>query len=666
MMEDNCGRDLTADELLKILQTEEVTNQNAEMVATQAAEITNNTDTLTATGLETVSEILQDIASVDSVDVEVTKLVVDVVSNMADTSDDELQMAQEMSGAVSRAVQSMEEQFINVEIQENERLTVTKPNVAAVVDDVEPDESQDGFSVLLTVTGVGDTISTDDLRLEQGDTTRNQIVPPEASIFLPSEVVVNAGTTRFFATGFRDPSLFPFSFRNENNTEHNRTVRNTEFNRIVNSRVISASFGNQVIENLDEPVIISFMPLIENATNPICAFWDFDANDGTGNWSTRGCRLSNSSTDERPECECDHLTNFGILMDIYGGSAISVQVDFILKIISYVGCCMSIWGVLVTILTYAFNRKLRDRKPNQILISLCCALLGLYVTFVVMITFDTERRVEEVEPLPCCILAGFLHYFMLASLFWMGVEGYNMHMMFVRVLNTYLPYFLRKASLVAWGCPLLIVAITAGVTRQAYAETDYCFLTRWPLIGGVLVPVGLIMIFNLAVFARVIRRLNKTVKGRMIDETEKRQRLRRLQNAICILLLMGLTWALGYLSIISPASEAVLAVFTVLNSLQGYFIFMLYCVRQPLVRRIWRSQFQCCLPESMRASSFGFTSDSSSTVKNSTGRLLQSGGKRKAKQSNNSSSQGFRPQSVEVTLPERMRRMPNQNQGFDS
>ncbi|XP_071484275.1 adhesion G-protein coupled receptor G6-like [Diadema antillarum] len=624
------------------------------MVASEAAEITENTDTLTAAGLETVSEILQDIASVDSVDVEVTVSVVDIVSNMADTSDDELQMAQEMSGAVSRAVRSMEEQFINVELPEDEPLTVTEPNVAAVIDDVEPEESQDGFSVLLTVTGDNDTIATDDLRLEQGDTTESQSVLPEASLFVPGEVVASADATRVFVTGFRDPSLFPSSFQN---------VNNGDFNRTINSRIIAASIGDQVIENLVQPVRASFTPLVENATNPICVFWDFDANNGTGNWSTRGCSLSNSSTDERPECECNHLTNFGILMDIYGGSAISDQVDFILEIISYVGCCMSIWGLLVTILTYVFNRKLRDRKPNQILISLCCALLGLYVTFVLMITFDTARGVEEVEPIPCCILAGFLHYFMLASLLWMGVEGYNMHIMFVRVLNTYLPYFMRKASLVAWGCPVLVVAISAGATRQMYAETDYCFLTLWPLVGGVLVPVGLIMIFNLVVFVRVIRRLNKTVKGRMMDDTEKRRRLRRFQNAICILLLMGLTWALGYLSIIRPASEAVLAMFTVLNSLQGYFIFMLYCVRQPQVRRIWRSQFQCCLPESKRASSFA---NNSSSVKNSSGRLLQSGGKRKAKQSNNLGSQGFLPESVEVTLPERMRRMPNQNEGFDS
>ncbi|XP_071481086.1 adhesion G-protein coupled receptor G6-like [Diadema antillarum] len=540
------------------------------------------------------------------------------------------------------------------------------------VDDVEAEEILAGFSVLLTVTGANETITTDDLRLEQGDATnltKNQSHLPEASIFVPGEVVANMNTTRVIATGFRDPSLFPFSFKNENNTEDNRTVGNTVYNRTINSRILGASIGNRVIERLKQPVRISFTPLIQNGTNPICVFWDYEANNGTGNWSTRGCRLSNSSPDERPECECDHLTNFGILMDLYGGSAVSDPIDSTLEIISYFGCCMSIWGLLATILTYVINKKLRDRKPNQILISLCCALLGLYVTFVLLLSFDNEREMEEAvtnkpATLPCSILAGFLHYFMLASLFWMGVEGYNMHVLCVRVFNTYMPYFLIKASLVAWGCPLLIVAITAGATGATYAAPNHCFLTRSPLIGGVLVPVGVIMAFNVVVFVRVMRRLNKSVKGRVVDETEKRQRLRRFQNAICILLLMGLTWALGYLSFIRRANEAVIAVFAVLNSLQGSFIFVLYCVRQPQVRGIWRSQFQCCLPRSSDAVTSKFdtsTDHTSSTPKDNSETLISFS----AKQSMVGYRSTFHPESIEMTVTERTPRLIFPNEGFE-
>ena len=105
----------------------------------------------------------------------------------------------------------------------------------------------------------------------------------------------------------------------------------------------------------------------------------------------------------------------------------------------------------IFLFSFSSLRKLRDRKPNQILLSLCCALLGLYVVFIVMISVDTERHVTELSPLPCAILAAFLQYFILAAIFWMAVEGYNMHNLLVLVRNYYLPRFMKKASLVAWG-----------------------------------------------------------------------------------------------------------------------------------------------------------------------------------------------------------------------
>ena len=96
-------------------------------------------------------------------------------------------------------------------------------------------------------------------------------------------------------------------------------------------------------------------------------------------------------------------------------------------------------------------RNLRRKQPNKILLNLCAALIGLYTTFVIMIAIDTKRNQAEVGLIPCSILAALLHYFTLASLFWMGVEGVNMYLLFVRVVNSYVERFMLKASLVAWG-----------------------------------------------------------------------------------------------------------------------------------------------------------------------------------------------------------------------
>ena len=58
------------------------------------------------------------------------------------------------------------------------------------------------------------------------------------------------------------------------------------------------------------------MSIFQNAsaehTSSDCVFWDFDALDGRGDWSSEGCWY-NGSQDGRIICMCDHMTNFAVL-----------------------------------------------------------------------------------------------------------------------------------------------------------------------------------------------------------------------------------------------------------------------------------------------------------------------------------------------------------------
>ncbi|XP_030847138.1 adhesion G-protein coupled receptor G6-like [Strongylocentrotus purpuratus] len=405
------------------------------------------TETISTEGLEIVADILEDITEIVSTDVQVTESIVDIASNIADLPEEELEMAEDESGAPSRVVISLEAQLAVVEVI-HETLRIVEPNIAAEVLDVTMDEISQGITVFVSATSDGESISEDHFQVAEGDLTQEPgALEAQATLFIPSVLAdrFSGVTGRLVITTHLDTALF----RDNGLTELNRNRNQTGFTRELNSRIIAASINNEAIEDLEETVMIAFTPINPNGTNATCVSYDFDNNQ----WSTRGCEKTSNGSIDRITCECNHLTNFGILMDIYGLEGLSPQADFILEIISYVGCCMSILGLVITILTYALNKKLRDRKPNQIILSLSSSLLCLYIVFLVMISVDTERGVEEIPPLPCSILAGFLHYFTLSSLFWIGVEGYNMHILFVRVLNTYLPQFMRKASLVAWGEP---------------------------------------------------------------------------------------------------------------------------------------------------------------------------------------------------------------------
>ena len=87
-------------------------------------------------------------------------------------------------------------------------------------------------------------------------------------------------------------------------------------NKIVrkNSFVIAGSVKGGEIRNLTDPVVTAYYPL-DKAINEsaACVFWDFGLKRGLGDWSGDGCYYK-GTTDGLVTCNCNHLTNYAILM----------------------------------------------------------------------------------------------------------------------------------------------------------------------------------------------------------------------------------------------------------------------------------------------------------------------------------------------------------------
>lgn len=115
------------------------------------------------------------------------------------------------------------------------------------------------------------------------------------SINIPAKAIgqaTNLSTVRMVSIGFRSSSLFP-------------STEQTEW-------VIYSSLGDTEksleINSLEEPVQITNDMTVEKTIPRLeCAFWDFKISD----WSREGCILNGTSP---ATCQCDHLTNFAILV----------------------------------------------------------------------------------------------------------------------------------------------------------------------------------------------------------------------------------------------------------------------------------------------------------------------------------------------------------------
>ncbi|XP_029787289.1 adhesion G protein-coupled receptor E2-like isoform X2 [Suricata suricatta] len=62
-------------------------------------------------------------------------------------------------------------------------------------------------------------------------------------------------------------------------------------------------------------------------------------------------------------------------------------------------------------------------------------------------------------------------------------------------------------------------------------------------------------------------------------------------KAIAQLFILGCTWCLGMLQV-GPAAHVMAYLFTIINSLQGVFIFLVYCLLSQQVREQYRKWFR--------------------------------------------------------------------------
>ena len=79
----------------------------------------------------------------------------------------------------------------------------------------------------------------------------------------------------------------------------------------LDSFVIAGHIKGSPVANLKKPVKIVFPSFSQgNGNRALCSFWNFSL----GDWSQKGCWLQSVLDDGRVLCNCNHMTNFAMLM----------------------------------------------------------------------------------------------------------------------------------------------------------------------------------------------------------------------------------------------------------------------------------------------------------------------------------------------------------------
>uniref|UniRef100_A0A8C8ZJ02 Adhesion G protein-coupled receptor E3 n=1 Tax=Prolemur simus TaxID=1328070 RepID=A0A8C8ZJ02_PROSS len=350
----------------------------------------------------------------------------------------------------------------------------------------------------------------------------------------------------------------------------------------LNSQVVSAAIGPKRNTSLSKFVTLSFQHVKMNPSNKkaFCVYWK--STEQGGHWSRDGCLLIQVKG-SHTICNCSHLSSFAVLMTFT-----TQEEDPVLTVITYVGLGLSLLCLLLAALTFLLCKAIQNTSTSlHLQLSLC-----LFLAHLLFLT-----AMDRTEPkVLCAVVAGALHYLYLASFTWMLLEGLHL---FLTARNLTVVNYSSMNRLMKWlmfpvgyGVPAVIVAVCAASKPHLYGTPDHCWLNLdQGFIWGFLGPVCAIFCVNLVFFLLVLWILKRKLSS-LNSEVSTIQNKRMLTlKATFQLFILGCTWCLGILQV-GPAAQVMAYLFTIINSLQGFFIFLVYCILSQQVRKQYQKWFR--------------------------------------------------------------------------
>ncbi|KAL7872621.1 hypothetical protein SRHO_G00076040 [Serrasalmus rhombeus] len=369
-------------------------------------------------------------------------------------------------------------------------------------------------------------------------------------------------------------TLFTSVFRFPNFTKDakNRTVLNNE--------VYSIDMGTK-ITNLTNTISFIFRSVKKKDATLRCQSWD--GNGSKPNWITDGCNTT--ETGDNVTCECVHLTFFAVLMVPNPTETISSTDLSNLTYITSIGCGLSIFFLGVALFMHFLLRRSRQSDSVHILINLFVSLVLLNLTFL-----TNEYVANTGNLIGCKLMAGFMHYCLLTSFTWFGLEALHLCLQLGRN-STPIKHYLTKICIAGWAPSAVVVTVVFCLQKYnqlvIHADDGKDVKMCWITDSAVhyVVNIGyysVIFVFTFTTFVIMLRWIF-LLKGTAANRHEPlassgKRTTTGTSDALTVMGLcstLGLTWGFAFFAYGALRIPSYY-IFTILNSFQGFFLFIYY------------------------------------------------------------------------------------------
>lgn len=283
-----------------------------------------------------------------------------------------------------------------------------------------------------------------------------------------------------------------------------------KLNEISNAKILSDVFSLSFTslkhsQKLAESAKIIFkVPKTKDTTNDkaVCAYWDFSSGK-YGGWSRDGCMISNSSTPTEIICECDHLSNFAVLIPKKPIKMIHLTLGIVVA--AGVGLCILL--AFATCLSHVCCSNYVNSDRKAILVNITLTIVLGLIMFLGGVTLSALDLVSEKHSQYFCYaFVGCLQLFGCAFFAWIFSEAVHLYLSTRIVINKgngrlALFYF------IGWGIPVMIVAITGVLVYfDKFELQSKCVMDISLYLIGILVGApSLLYIFATLIMYILIR-----------------------------------------------------------------------------------------------------------------------------------------------------------------
>nr|CAI9688364.1 unnamed protein product [Rangifer tarandus platyrhynchus] len=357
----------------------------------------------------------------------------------------------------------------------------------------------------------------------------------------------------------------------------------------MNSRVVGGIITGGKKDGFSKPVIYTLENIKpkQDFESAICVSWRPDVEGGR--WTPSGCVLLEASK-THTVCGCNRMVNLAVIM-----ASGELTMEFTLYLISHVGTIISLVCLATAIITFLVCRTIRNQN-TYIHLHLCICLFLAKILFLTGVD-KTDNQMG------CALIAGFLHYLFLACFFWMLVEAVILFLMVrnLKVVNYFSSRNIKMLYLCAfgYGLPGIVVAVSAGLQPQGYGMYNRCWLnTETGFIWSFLGPVCTIIVVNSILLTWTLCILRQKLSNVSAEVSTLKDTRLLTFKAFAQIFILGCSWVLGIFQF-GPVANIMAYLFTVINSLQGAFIFLIHC----LLNRQVREEYRRCMTRKTKPSS---------------------------------------------------------------